>query len=88
VVTASRLRYWCLPAWTGGRGQAGKSRPLCTKWASEPVGPAIGLSAAFVDSATANEWVGSFAPRSIAHQEIAALAAVVDRITRRKNDGA
>ncbi len=54
----------------------------------EPVGPAIGLRAAFVDSATLNDWVGSFAPRSIAHQEIAALAAVVDRITRRKNDGA
>ena len=50
-----------------------------------PVGPAIGLRTAFVDSAAASDWIGNFAPRSVAHQEIAALAAVVDRITRRKN---
>ena len=50
-----------------------------------PVGPAIGLRTAFVDSAAASDWIGHFAPRSAAHQEIAALAAVVDRITRRKS---
>ena len=50
----------------------------------EPVTPAIGLRSAFVDSATSHHWVGAFAPRSVAHQEIAALAAAVDRITRRK----
>jgi chromosome partitioning protein len=50
-----------------------------------PVGPAIGLRTAFVDSAASSDWIGNFAPRSVAHQEIAALAAVVDRITRRKS---
>jgi chromosome partitioning protein len=50
----------------------------------EPVAPAIGLRTAFVDSASESDWIGGFAPRSVAHQEVAALAAVVDRITRRK----
>ena len=70
------------------RTGAGREIEAALHEMGEPVGPAIGLRAAFVDSATLNDWVGSFAPRSIAHQEIAALAAVVDRITRRKNDGA
>jgi chromosome partitioning protein len=50
----------------------------------EPVAPAVGMRAAFVDSATAGEWVGAFAPRSVGHQEIASLAAVVERVVRRE----
>jgi len=77
-----------VPSRVDRRTGAGREIEAALHEMGEPVGPAIGLRAAFVDSATSNDWVGSFAPRSIAHQEIAALAAVVDRITRRKNDGA
>ncbi len=77
-----------VPSRVDRRTGAGREIEAALHEMSEPVGPAIGFRAAFVDSATANEWVGAFAPRSIAHMEISALAAVVDRITRRKgNDG-
>ena len=77
-----------VPSKVDRRTGAGREIEAALHEIGEPVGPAIGLRAVFVDSATANDWVGAFAPRSIAHQEIAALAAVVDRITRRKgNDG-
>ncbi len=46
----------------------------------EPVAPAVGLRAAFVDGAAAGAWIGAYAPRSVAHQEVATLAAVVARI--------
>ena len=77
-----------VPSRVDRRTGAGREIEAALHEMGEPVGPAIGLRAAFVDSATSNNWVGSFAPRSVAHQEIAALAAVVDRITRRKSDGA
>jgi len=53
----------------------------------EPVAPAIGLRSAFVDSATSHDWVGAFAPRSVAHQEIAALAAVVESYHPKEGQG-
>ena len=34
------------------------------------MGPAIGLRSAFVDSATANDWVGSFAPRLLGREAL------------------
>lgn len=48
----------------------------------ERVAPAIGLRSAFVDSAAAGAWVGSYAPRSIAHTEIQAVAGVVKRVLK------
>jgi chromosome partitioning protein len=73
-----------VPSKVDRRTGAGREIEAALHEMGEPVGPAIGLRAAFVDSATGNGWVGSYAPRSAAHQEIATLAAVVNRITRRK----
>ncbi len=73
-----------VPSRVDRRTGAGREIEAALHEMGEPVGPAIGARSAFVDSATANNWVGHFAPRSVAHQEVAALAALVDRITRRK----
>ena len=72
-----------VPSRVDRRTGAGREIEAALHEMGEPVGPAIGARSAFVDSATAREWVGSFAPRSIAHQEIATLAAVVARIIRK-----
>ena len=78
-----------VPSRVDRRTGAGREIEAALHEFGEPVGPAIGLRSAFVDSATSSEWVGSFAPRSTAHQEVATLAAVIDRITKRKpTDGA
>jgi len=49
----------------------------------EPVGPAIGQRSAHVDAFGLHQWIGQFAPRSVAHVEIAALAAVIRRNVQR-----
>lgn len=72
-----------VPSRVDRRTGAGREIEAALHEMGEPVGPAIGLRSAFVDSATALDWVGAFAPRSVAHQEIATLAAVVDRITKK-----
>jgi chromosome partitioning protein len=74
-----------VPSKVDRRTGAGREIEAALHEMGHPVGPAVGLRTAFVDSAAAGGWIGSFAPRSVAHQEIAALAAVVDRITRRKS---
>jgi chromosome partitioning protein len=73
-----------VPSKVDRRTGAGREIEAALHEMGHPVGPAVGLRTAFVDSAAALDWIGSFAPRSVAHQEIGALAAVVDRITRRK----
>lgn len=72
-----------VPSRVDRRTGAGREIEAALHEMGEPVGPAIGLRSAFVDSATARDWVGAFAPRSTAHQEIATLAAVVNRITKK-----
>lgn len=69
-----------IPAKVDRRTAAGREIEAALHEMGHPVGPAVGLRSAFVDSATAGGWIGSYAPRSVAHQEIAALAAVVARI--------
>jgi len=49
----------------------------------EPVGPAVGQRSAHVDAFTCRQWIGTFAPRSAAHVEIEALAAVIRRNVQR-----
>ncbi len=73
-----------VPSRVDRRTAAGREIEAALHEMGEPVGPAIGLRAAFVDSATAGAWIGAYAARSTAHQEIAALAAVVARILGRK----
>lgn len=69
-----------VPSRVDRRTGAGREIEAALHDMGEPVGPAIGLRAAFVDSATAREWVGMFAPRSVAHQEVQSLAAVVSKL--------
>lgn len=45
----------------------------------EPVAPAIGQRSAHIDAFTAGEWIGTYAPRTTAHDEIQALAAIIKR---------
>jgi len=73
-----------VPARVDRRTGAGREIEAALHEMGEPVGPAIGARAGFVDSATAGSWIGAYAPRSVAHQEIATLAAVVARILGRK----
>ncbi len=49
----------------------------------EPVGPVVSQRIAHVDSFTAGQWIGDYAPGSAAHAEIKALAGVLRRISRR-----
>lgn len=77
-------RALLVPSRVDRRTGAGREIEAALHEMGEPVGPGVGHRAAFVDSATARDWIGAFAPRSIAHQEIQALAAMVDRITRKK----
>lgn len=49
----------------------------------EPVAPAVAQRAAHVDAFSAGMWVGQYAPRSAAHVEIEALAALVKRMLDR-----
>lgn len=76
-----------VPSRVDRRTAAGKEIEAALHEMGEPVAPAIGLRAAFVDSATAGEWIGSTAARSVAHQEVAALAAVVARVLKRVSNG-
>lgn len=73
-----------VPSRVDRRTAAGREIEAALHEMGEPVGPAIAQRAALVDSATAGSWIGAYAPRSIAHQEVAALAAVVARILGRK----
>ena len=76
-------RALLVPSRVDRRTGAGREIEAALHEMGEPVGPAIGHRSAFVDSATARDWIGAFAPRSVGHQEVQSLAAVVDRITRR-----
>ncbi len=75
-----------VPSRVDRRTGAGREIEAALHEMGEPVGPAIGARAGFVDSATAGSWIGAYAPRSVAHQEIASLAAVVARILGRKQN--
>lgn len=48
-----------------------------------PVAPAVAQRAAHVDAFSAGQWIGAYAPRSAAHVEIEALAALVKRMLSR-----
>ena len=78
-------RALLVPSRVDRRTGAGREIEAALHEMGEPVAPAIGDRSAFVDAGTARDWVGNFAPRSVAHQEVQALAAVVARLTRRKS---
>lgn len=69
-----------VPSRVDRRTAAGKEIEAVLHDFGEPVAPAIGQRTAHVDAFTAGEWVGSYAPRSAAHDEIEVLAAIVRRV--------
>lgn len=75
-------RPGCLlvPSRVDRRTAAGKEIEAVLHEFGEPVAPAIGQRTAHVDAFTVGEWVGSYAPRSVAHEEIEVLAAIVRRV--------
>ena len=74
-----RPRCLLVPSKVDRRTAAGREVEAALHEMGEPVAPALGLRSAHVDAATASSWVGAYAPRSVAHQEIQSLAAVVRR---------
>lgn len=76
-----------VPSRVDRRTAAGREIEAALHEMGEPVGPAVGLRAAFVDSATAGAWIGGYAPQSVGHQEIGTLAAVVARLLAGKGKG-
>ncbi len=65
--------------------RTGAGRELAAALADigEPVAPSVGLRAAFSDAFNVGAWVGAFAPASLAHHELRALA---DRVLARMEE--
>ena len=72
-------RCLLVPSRVDRRTAAGKEIDGVLHELGEPVGPAVGQRSAHADAFGAGVWVGQFAPRSPAHEEIEVLAAVVGR---------
>ena len=62
----------------------GRTIESILKHLGEPVGPAIGQRVAFADSVAFGQWIGDFAPNSVAHREMIDLAYSVRRVLREK----
>ena len=68
-----------VPSRVDRRTAAGKEIEAVLHDFGEPVAPAIGQRSAHVDAFTAGEWIGTYAPRTTAHDEIQALTAIIRR---------
>ena len=68
-----------VPSKVDRRTAAGREVEEALKQLGEPIAPAICQRTAFVDSFSAGEWIGDFAPESVATTEIEALAERVRR---------
>ncbi len=64
------------------RTTSGRDLPAALKDLGEPVGPAVGARTAFSDAFNVGAWVGAYAPRSLAHQDIVGLAQRVRSMLR------
>jgi len=73
-------RCLLVPSKIDRRTAAGREIDAVLHDFGEPVGPAIGQRQPHVDALSAGLWVGEYAPRSAAHQEVSTLAAVVGRL--------
>lgn len=69
-----------VPSRVDRRTAAGKEIEAVLHDFGEPVAPAIGQRSAHVDAFTAGEWIGTYAPRTSAHDEIQALTAIIRRV--------
>lgn len=79
---ANRPRCLLVPSRVDRRTAAGKEIEGVLHELGEPVGPAIGQRSAVADAFGAGAWIGQFAPRSPAHDEVEVLAAVVGRAVK------
>lgn len=50
----------------------------------EPVAPPLYQRTAFVESISAGEWIGQYAPESAAHEDLKALTATVEKAMRKR----
>jgi chromosome partitioning protein len=78
-----RPRSLLVPSRVDRRTASGREVEAVLHDFGEPVGPAVGQRSAHVDAFGVHQWVGDFAPRSAAHVEITALAAVIRRNVQR-----
>ena len=74
-----RPRALLVPARVDRRTSSGRDLAGALRELGSPVGPTIGQRAAFADAATAGESVFTYAPRSVAADDIRALARAVRR---------
>jgi chromosome partitioning protein len=74
-------RPHCLlvPAKVDMRTRAGRELADALADLDEPVGPRLGQRTAHVEAFAAGLWVGEYAPKSLAHQEIMALSRAVKK---------
>ena len=72
-----------VPSRVDRRTAAGREIEAVLSDFGEPVAPAVAQRTAHVDAFSAGQWVGDYAPRSAAHTEIEALAALLKRILDR-----
>ena len=72
-----------VPSRVDRRTAAGREIEAVLHDMGEPVAPAVIQRAAHVDAFSAGQWIGAYAPRSVGHVEIQALAALVRRISSR-----
>lgn len=75
-------RLFIVPNRVDRRTTSGRELPEALKDLKEAIAPPLGDRTAFVDAFNAGEWVGAYAPGSVAHQEIQAVAEFIWRRTR------
>lgn len=73
-------RCMLVPSKVDRRTAGGREIEAVLHEMGEPVAPAIVQRSAHVDAFTAREWIGAYAPRTSAHDEIEALAAIIRRV--------
>ena len=73
-------RCLVVPSKVDRRTAVGREIEAALEQFGEPISPAVCQRSAFVDSFSAGQWIGSYAPRSVAYDEIKALAGKVRRI--------
>ena len=76
-----------VPSRVDRRTASGREIEAALEQFGEPIGPAVCQREAFVDAFGAGMWIGEYAPKSKAHQEIQDLAVAV-KAKRRRRHGA
>lgn len=73
-----------VPNRTDQRTASGRELSAALKGMGQPVGPEIRSRTAFSDAFNIGQWVGAYAPKSKAHEEIKSLCAYVLKETRKQ----